>query len=131
MFRELFDLPRSSVLNKDLLLRTNPYKTLKNVHTKIRIWIWNTHEFLEWSFLHIKQSIKQQQSSKRLFICTQFLTPLCRKLRNLPSLQYTKQIIPINPVAIRAILPVTPVTPIGVCRWRNDCHNARPALAGP
>ena len=34
MFRILFDLPRSSVLNKDLLLHVNPYNTLKNVHTK-------------------------------------------------------------------------------------------------
>ena len=33
MFRILFDLPRSSILNKDLLLHVNPYKTLKNVHT--------------------------------------------------------------------------------------------------
>ena len=35
MFRILFDLPRSSILNKDLLLHVNPYKTLNNVHTKI------------------------------------------------------------------------------------------------
>ena len=34
MLRILFDLPRSSVLNKDLLLHVNPSKTLKNVHTK-------------------------------------------------------------------------------------------------
>ena len=31
-------LPRSSILNKDLLLHVNPYKTLKNVHTKIPTW---------------------------------------------------------------------------------------------
>ena len=31
----MFDLPRSSILNKDLLLHINPYKTLKNVHTKL------------------------------------------------------------------------------------------------
>ena len=30
----MFDLPRSSILNKDLLLHLNPYKTLKNVHMK-------------------------------------------------------------------------------------------------
>ena len=35
MFRILLDLPRSSILNKDLLLHVNPYKTLKNVHTKL------------------------------------------------------------------------------------------------
>ena len=29
MFRILFDLPRSSILNKDLLLHENPYKTKK------------------------------------------------------------------------------------------------------
>ena len=28
------ELPRSSIWNKDLLLHINPYKTLKNVHTK-------------------------------------------------------------------------------------------------
>ena len=27
--------PRSSILNKDLLLHLNPYKTIKNVHTKL------------------------------------------------------------------------------------------------
>ena len=37
MFKVLFDLPRSSILNKDLLLHVNPYKTLKNVHTKIQL----------------------------------------------------------------------------------------------
>ena len=35
MFRILFDLPRSLILNKDLLLHVNPCKTLKKVHTKI------------------------------------------------------------------------------------------------
>ena len=35
MFRMLFHLPRSSILNKDLLLHVNPYKTINNVHTKI------------------------------------------------------------------------------------------------
>ena len=35
MFRILLDLPRSLILNKDLLLHVNLYKTLKNVHTKI------------------------------------------------------------------------------------------------
>ena len=37
MFRILLDLPRSSILNKDLLLHVNPYKTLKNVHTKLAL----------------------------------------------------------------------------------------------
>ena len=34
MLRILFDLPRSSICNKDLLLHVNPYKTLKNEHKK-------------------------------------------------------------------------------------------------
>ena len=34
MFRILFDLPKSSIWNKDLLLHVNPNKILKNVHTK-------------------------------------------------------------------------------------------------
>ena len=34
MFSILFDLPRSLIWNKDLLLHVNPYKILKNVHTK-------------------------------------------------------------------------------------------------
>ena len=35
MLKILFDLPRSSILNKDLLLHVNPYKTLKNVHMRV------------------------------------------------------------------------------------------------
>ena len=35
MFRILFDIPRSLIWNKDLLLHVNPYKTLENVHTKV------------------------------------------------------------------------------------------------
>ena len=35
MFRILFDLLRSSILNKDLLLHVNPYVTLENVHTEL------------------------------------------------------------------------------------------------
>ena len=37
MFRIVFDHPRSSILNKDLLLHVNPFKTLKNVHTKVGV----------------------------------------------------------------------------------------------
>ena len=34
VFRILFDLPRSLIWNKYLLLHANPYKTLKNVNMK-------------------------------------------------------------------------------------------------
>ena len=45
MFRILFDLPRSSIWHKDLLLDINPYKTLKNVHMKRGlIWGWRTNK---------------------------------------------------------------------------------------
>ena len=43
MFIILFYLPRSSILNKDLLLHANPYKTLKNVHTKNKS-IWTEYQ---------------------------------------------------------------------------------------
>ena len=42
MFRILIDLLRSLIWNKDLLLHANPYKTLKNVHTKNQVHLFST-----------------------------------------------------------------------------------------